>query len=159
MGVDSEREKMGKSYEKHRKPGRCCLSSPQRHLRPGHDLRSRSSPALLFFDNLLSSAHINMSDRRAKRMYAENSGALVPERLLVVVELIVFETMFLKGQLSKDPGPSSHWLVGHARLRLESWLTVATQFWHHRITVLPPSTIKFNPDFGNYQLAKHHGVL
>jgi hypothetical protein len=87
-------------------------------------------------------------------MYAGNFGELVPERLLVVVELILFETMFLKGQLSKDPGPCSHWLAGHARLRDGR----PTRFWLHRITVLPPSTIEFDPDFGNCQLAERHGV-
>lgn len=37
---------------------------------------------------------------------------LVPERLVVVVELILFETMFLKGQLSKDPGQCTDWPAG-----------------------------------------------
>ena len=52
-----------RTYEKHRTPGRCCLSSPQRHPRPGHEMRSRSSPALLSCNDLSFRAHINMSGR------------------------------------------------------------------------------------------------
>jgi hypothetical protein len=36
-------------------------------------------------------------------MYAGDFGVLVPERLLVVVELILFETMFLKDSFRKAP--------------------------------------------------------
>jgi hypothetical protein len=108
LGEDGE----GRTYEMHRKPGRCCLSSPQRHPRPGHEMRSRSSPTLLSFNDLSFRAHINMSDRYAKRMYSRKFGVLVPEWLVVVVELILFETMFLKGQLSKDPGQCADWLHG-----------------------------------------------
>jgi hypothetical protein len=43
-------------------------------------------------------------------MYSRKFGALVHEWLVVVMELILFEIMFLKGQLSKDPGQCADWL-------------------------------------------------
>lgn len=45
-------------------------------------------------------------------MYLMDFEVRVPEWQVVGVELILFETMFLKGQLSKDPSLWLDWLAG-----------------------------------------------
>jgi hypothetical protein len=51
-------------------------------------------------------------------MSSREFSSAVPVRLRGVVEVILFETIFLKGQLSKDPGQSADWSTRHARLRI-----------------------------------------